>query len=66
MRTGGASAARPGHLFFHHAFRDASPTSTAARSRGHHAGMIGLGLVLLVALAIPTLCIWAAIDARAT
>jgi hypothetical protein len=25
--------------------------------------MIGLGLVLLVALAIPTLCIWAAIDA---
>jgi len=25
--------------------------------------MIGLGLVLLVALAIPILCIWAAIDA---
>jgi len=38
-------------------------TSTAARSRGHHAWTIGLGLVLLVALAIPILCIWAAIDA---
>jgi hypothetical protein len=66
MRTGGASAARPRHLFFTTLFTTLFTTSTAARSRGHHAWMIGLGLVLLVALAIPTLCIWAAIDARAT